>query len=368
MLEEDLELKKKITNYFDYILELGIDVKQNDYVEIVTTSYIGEYLDLLIERLKKYDCNIYITFIDGSDLENIINNDYNSYIDEKVNMYHMLISKKFKRLTVISPFVMPIARTDNALNYLKQNYKMLFVRNYFLKNPHTIFPIPNIYWAHKLQISIEQLWEQIFDYSYRTSELESLRDNLSNMNIKALHFTTNLGTDLFVGIPEESKFLGKKWNIDGVEFLPNIPCLEIFISPDKFQVDGTLVSSKPLFYANSLIPNYKLSFKNGKVISNEGLDEILALDPDLSYAGEIAIVLDFNPFLFYSTIMDENSGCHLALGNAYDEGVVDVTRINHSKYHIDLVFGTSDFNLEGITYSNDVISIVKDGILTLKTD
>lgn len=365
MLEEDLDLRKKIINYFDYVLEFGIDIKQNDYIEIVTTSYIEEYLELLIDRLKKYNCNIYITFVDGDELENIINNDYNSYIEEKINMYHMLISKRFKRLTVISPFVKPIARTDNALNYLKQNYKMLFVRNYFLKNPHTIFPIANIYWAHKLQINIKDLWEQIFDYSYRTSELESLRDNLSNMNIKALHFTTELGTNLYVGIPEESIFLGKKWKSGDIEYYPNIPCLEIFISPDKFQVDGTLISSKPLYFANTLVLNYKLKFKNGKVISNEGLDEILALDENLYYAGEIAIVLDFNPFLFYSTIMDENSGCHLALGNAYDEGVVDPTRINHSIYHIDLVFGTSNFNLEGITYSNDVIQIVKDGKLVI---
>lgn len=367
MLEEDLELKKKITNYFDYVLEFGIDIKQNDYVEIVTTSYIGEYLDLLIERLKKYDCNIYITFIDGNDLENIINNDYNSYIEEKVDMYHMLISKKFKRLTIISPFVMPIARTDNALNYLKQNYRMLFVRNYFLKNPHTIFPVANSYWAFKLQISEEKLWNEIFDYSYRTSDLEKLRNKLSNMNIKALHFTTSLGTNLYVGIPSDSQFLGKKWNNDDIEYQPNIPCLEIFISPDKFQVDGTLISSKPLYYSNVLIPNYKLEFKNGKVISNEGLDEILSLDENLYYAGEIAIVLDFNPFLFYSTIMDENSGCHLALGNGYDQGVKDITRINHSKYHIDLVFGTPDFNLSGITYSNDVIELVKDGNLVINS-
>lgn len=366
MLEEDLDLKKKITNYFDYVLEFGIDIKHNDYIEIVTTSYIGEYLDLLIERLKRYDSNIYITFIDGNDLENIINNDYNSYIEEKIEMYHMLISKKFKRLTIISPFVMPIARTDNALNYLKQNYRMLFVRNYFLKNPHTIFPVANNYWAHKLQISEEELWDQIFDYSYRTSELESLRYKFSNMNLKALHFKTNLGTDLYVGIPKESSFLGKKWISEEAEYQPNIPCLEIFISPDKFQVDGTLVSSKPLFYSNMLIPNYKLTFKNGKVISNEGLDEILALDENLYYAGEIAIVLDFNPFLFYSTIMDENSGCHLALGNAYDQGIKDITTINHSKYHIDLVFGTSNFNLSGITYSNEIVEIVKDGILMIK--
>ena len=52
MLEEDSILKKKISNYFDYVLKFGINIKENDYIEIVTTSYIEEYLSLLIERLK----------------------------------------------------------------------------------------------------------------------------------------------------------------------------------------------------------------------------------------------------------------------------------------------------------------------------
>ena len=363
MLEEDLVLKKKISNYYDYILKFGISIKENDYVEIVTTSYLGQYLDLLIERIKVYNANIILTFIDGDDLESIINGDYNSYIDEKINMYHNLIEKGFKRLTIISPFFPPLTRTKNAIEYLKQNYKMLFVRNYFLKNPHSIFPIANIYWAHKMQTTIEELWNQIFDYCYKTSELEYFKDELDNLNLKALHFKTSLGTDLYVGIPKDSKFLGKKWNSFGIEYQPNIPCLEIFISPDKYKVDGILASSKPLFYSNQLIKEYKLVFKDGEVIENQGLDDILNLDPNLKYAGEIAIVLDFNPTLFYSTIMDENSGCHLALGNGYDEGVVDIKTINHSKYHIDLVFGTNDIDIDGIDNNDNVIPIVKNGKL-----
>ena len=183
------------------------------------------------------------------------------------------------------------------------------------------------------------------------------------MNLKALHFKTNLGTNLYVGIPKESKFLGKKWNSKDIEFQPNIPCLEIFISPDKYKVDGKLVSSKPLFYSGYYVNNYEIEFKDGKIINQKGLDNILALEESLSYAGEIALVLDFNPFLFYSTIMDENSGCHLALGNGYIEGAKNIDRINYSKYHIDLVFGTKDINVYGIDYDNNIINIIIDGHL-----
>ncbi len=363
MSEEDLALLKKISNYFDYVLKFGISIEENDYIEIITTSYIDKYLSLLIERLKKYNANIFITYIDGEQLEQIINGDYNAYINDKVSMYHMLIEKKFKRLSIISPFVMPMARTKNAIEYLKQNYKMLFVRNYFLKNPHTIFPVANEYWAFKLQIKEEKLWDIIFEYTYKTSELEYFKDELSNMNLKTLHFKTKLGTDLCVGLPKDSKFLGKKWNSNEIEYQPNIPCLEIFISPDKFKVDGKLVSSKPLFYSGYYINNFEIEFKDGKIINQKGLDSILSLEENLLYAGEIALVLDFNPFLFYSTIMDENSGCHLALGNGYTEGAKNTDRINYSKYHIDLVFGTEDIDVYGIDYNDNIINIIVDGKL-----
>ena len=366
MLEEDSILKKKISNYFDYVLKFGINIKENDYIEIVTTSYIEEYLSLLIERLKIYNANIFITFTDGDSLENIINGDYNTYIDDKVNMYHMLIQKNFKRLSIISPFVIPMARTKNAIEYLKQNYKLLFVRNYFLKNPHTIFPVANTYWAHKLQIPLEKLWDYIFDYSYKTSELEYFKDELNNMNLSSLHFKTNLGTDLYVKLPNQSLFLGKRWSSNGIEYQPNIPCLEIFISPDKYNVFGTLKSSKPLYYSGIYINNYEIEFENGRIIKEKGLKEILSLDPNLYYSGEIALVLDFNPFLFYSTIMDENSGCHLALGNGYKEGVVEEDKINSSKYHIDLVFGTNDICVYGIDKDNNNIPIIINGKLQIK--
>ena len=84
------------------------------------------------------------------------------------------------------------------------------------------------------------------------------------------------------------------------------------------------------------------------------------------YSGEIALVLDFNPFLFYSTIMDENSGCHLALGNGYKEGAIELDKINSSKYHIDLVFGTNDICVYGIDNKGNNIPLIIDGKLCRK--
>src|SRR5690625_7958683 len=50
----------------------------------------------------------------------------------------------------------------------------------------------------------------------------------------------------------------------GVEFNPNIPTEEVFSMPDKYGVNGTVSSTKPLNYGGSLIDNFKLTFKDGR--------------------------------------------------------------------------------------------------------
>lgn len=356
MLEENLDYQRKIKNYFEYIIKEGINIEQNDYIEIVTTSQIDDYLRILINCLNEYNANIYITFTDGALLERTINEDYLKYLNTRIKMYNSLIANHFKRLTVISPFVAPISRTESVDEYSKLSYKLGFVHDYFLNNPHTIFAIPNDNWVKILRLSKEELWDKIFNMTYKSSQLEFFKEELDNLKIKALHFKNNLGTDLYVGLTRDFKFLGNSLN----NYKPNIPCLEIFTAPNKYQVDGKLISSKPLYYKNRLIYYYEIIFKNGKIISQKGLDELLSLDDNLYYAGEIALVLDYDNFLYLTTILDENTGCHLALGNGYRDGIKELDKINVSKYHIDLVFGTDDTICDAITYDNKTIRLIEN--------
>ena len=364
MLEENLDYQRKIKNYFEYVLTEGINISNNDYIEIVTTSHIDNYLKILIECLNKYNANIFITFTDGKILEQAINEDVNKYIRNKIDLYNDLIKHNFKRLTVISPFVPPISRTDNVDTYIKESNKFMFIREYFFNNPHTIFAIPNDYWAKILRIEEKELWDKIFEMSYSTSQLEYFKEELSNLKLKALHFKTSLGTDLYVGLTKDFEFLGNTWkSLDNISYKPNIPCLEIFTSPNKYLVDGKLVSSKPLYYKNRMGYYYEIEFKDGKIISERGLEEILSLDENLYYTGEIALVLDYDNFLYLATLLDENTGCHLALGNSYKDGIKEQYLINNSKYHIDLVFGTDDLICEGITYDGRIIKIIENNKL-----
>ncbi len=368
MLEEDLILKRKISNYFSYVLRYGIDIKENDYVEILTTSYIDNYLDLLIKELEKYNANIIITYTDGLELENILNLDNNKYLNEKIEMYYDLIKKKFKRLTIVSPFLVPVTNSKNIEEYKRNSYKLMFVREYFFNNPHTIFAVANENWAMKLGLKIEELWDNILNYAYKSSPLEYFKGELDLLKLDKLYFETSLGTKLYVGLTDDFEFIGNRWKIGDTTFLPNIPSLEIFTSPDKYRVDGILVSSKPLYYNNIHIEKYKIEFKNGKIIYQEGLDELLKLDSNLMYAGEIALVLGYDPKLFYTILLDENLACHLALGNSYSKNIKDTSRINKSKYHIDLVFGYTNMKVDGIDKEGKIIPLIRNDKLILSDE
>jgi len=67
--------------------------------------------------------------------------------------------------------------------------------------------------------------------------------------------------------------------------------------------------------------------------------------------------------IYQSILLDENTGSHLALGNAYLYGIEEIDKINKSLYHIDLVFGTDDLLCKAFTENNKEIIIIKDGKL-----
>ncbi len=72
----------------------------------------------------------------------------------------------------------------------------------------------------------------------------------------------------------------------------------------------------------------------------------------------------------YNTLFDENSSCHLALGNAYPTNIVGGTKmtadekiaagVNESKEHEDFMFGSEDMQVIGVKGEKQIV-IFKDG-------
>ena len=100
------------------------------------------------------------------------------------------------------------------------------------------------------------------------------------------------------------------------------------------------------------------------VINSYGLDKILRLDENMKYCGEVAIVIPKHDYFFKNTLLDENMGCHLALGCGFNSSSNEL--INNSIYHVDLIFGTDDINCVAYTHDNDKVVIIENGKFKLK--
>lgn len=197
------------------------------------------------------------------------------------------------------------------------------------------------------------------------------------------------GTDLTVGVSPESRWVGGSVvNADGVEFVPNMPTEEVFITPDWRRAEGTARTTAPFFLAamGVLVEDLEIELSDGTVIGaragrgEEAVHAQLDSVPRARHLGEVAIVdggsrvrdagLVFNDMLF-----DENVGSHIAWGNGYTVGFAGSERmtpeeriaagVNQSPTHVDIVIGSPDVEIEGIAADGSVTPLVQGDTFVL---
>lgn len=266
----------------------------------------------------------------------------------------------------------------------------------------TIVAYPNLVWAKKVfpELSDQEAYDSLWNAILKTSRVsenttvdeawnlhnEEIREHsnkLNEYNFKSLHFKNALGTDLVVGLIKNHKWEGgADLSSKGVSFNANIPTEEVFTMPDRYHIDGTVVSTKPLNYGGKLIDQFKLTFENGRVVAYKAknnqdvLTNLLDTDEGSRSLGEVALISYDSPIsnlniLFYNTLFDENASCHLALGQCYPTNVkggadLDEEELyklggNKSMNHVDFMFGSEDMDVIGTTYEGDEIQIFKHG-------
>ena len=199
------------------------------------------------------------------------------------------------------------------------------------------------------------------------------RDKLNAARFTELHFTSELGTDLRVGLPQGYYFAGsQETDSHGDPYIANMPSEEIFSAPHRERVDGVVVASKPLFYNNTLVEGLRFTFEGGKAVNfsadagAEVIEKLLATDAGSAHLGEVALVpaeslIARTGKLFYTTLYDENAACHLALGASYPESItgglemskveLEAAGMNQSLEHVDFMFGTPDLHVIGVDAS-----------------
>jgi len=193
---------------------------------------------------------------------------------------------------------------------------------------------------------------------------------LNEQRFSAIHLQNELGTDLTIGLNQQGIWKGGGDSlVDGTYFFPNMPTEEIFTTPHRAEADGIAYASLPLSYNGNIIDKFWMRFVGGKVVecsAKQGLDvlqSIFAIDAGASSLGELALVPWSSPIrqantLFYSTLFDENTCCHLAVGRGFadcleggqqmTEDELKASGVNHSVTHVDFMVGTADLSVTGI--------------------
>lgn len=228
--------------------------------------------------------------------------------------------------------------------------------------------------------------DPIEEWHEHDRELIAHAKALNRCQFESLHFTSSLGTDLTVGLVSDHIWVGGGGTTPkGVYFDPNIPTEEIFCMPHREKVNGVVYASKPLAWNGTLIENFHLVFKDGRVTEvyaekeEEALKQLVGFDEGSSHLGEVALVPYDSPvsrsgILFLNTLYDENAACHLALGSCYPENISGGLTMNDdelkaaggnvSRQHVDFMFETSDLCADGIMSDGTAVPVFRNGNFT----
>ena len=88
---------------------------------------------------------------------------------------------------------------------------------------------------------------------------------------------------------------------NGITCNANIPTEEVFTTPHRLRVDGTVRSTKPLSYQGTLIEDISVRFAGGRIVdarSRTGADvltKVLSTDEGAARLGEVALVPNSSP-------------------------------------------------------------------------
>jgi aminopeptidase len=242
--------------------------------------------------------------------------------------------------------------------------------------------------------AMAKLWDAIFaasradlddpiaTWKKHDAGLHRRADAMNAKRYAALHFR-GPGTDLRVGLADDHRWMGGGTTAgNGVYCIPNMPTEEVFTTPHKSRVEGTVTSTKPLSHQGTLIEKIAVRFEGGRVVDasasqgQEVLRRMIDTDEGARRLGEVALVPHSSPIassglLFWNTLFDENAASHIALGQAYSTCLINGDQLspeelasrgaNDSLIHVDWMIGSDKMDVDGITAQGATEPVMRKG-------
>ncbi|HVT96607.1 MAG TPA: aminopeptidase [Acidobacteriaceae bacterium] len=242
--------------------------------------------------------------------------------------------------------------------------------------------------------ALGKLWDAIFAASRADQDdpvaawkkhdekLHTWAERMNQRRYAALHFK-GPGTDLKVGLADDHLWLGGGTTAgNGNYCIPNMPTEEVFTTPHKDRVDGTVRSTKPLSHQGTLIEKIEVRFEGGKIVEahaakgEQVLQKLIETDDGARRLGEVSLVPNSSPIsasglLFLNTLFDENAACHIALGQAYSSCLKNGDKLtpeelaakgaNDSLIHVDWMIGSGQVDVDGITPTGGAEPVMRKG-------
>ena len=402
--------EKNLERYADLIVQVGLNLQKDQ--ELLISAPITSYEFVRLVTEKAYEAgavNVLTDFYDEElkkiRLEKSSEKGLKAFPDWKAKGYIEMAENNVALLNLAAPNPSLLRDTDPTRVALLNRTSAEAMKDFSAyigggKISWLIAAIPTTEWAQTVfpelpkEEAFNKLWENIF-YTTRTDQENTVKlweAHIHNLNKKAnrlnegkynkLHYK-GPGTDLTIEFHPQTKWISAQFTNDkGIPFVPNLPTEEVFTIPVRYGVNGVVSSTKPLNYSGTLIKNFSLTFKEGKVVeysAEEGyetLKNLLETDEGASYLGEVALVPHDSPIsntniIFNNTLFDENASCHLALGRALSVCVEDGKSMtaeqlkeigyNESMIHVDFMIGSAQLNIDGEKADGTIEPIFRAG-------
>ena len=259
----------------------------------------------------------------------------------------------------------------------------------------TVVGAPTKGWADSVGVAdVAALWDavavamrldQADPVAAWKAQIDKLAERAAKLNARGFDCVRyrGPGTDLTIGLNEGSRWVGgSAENEDGVEFVPNMPTEEVFISPDWRRAEGTVTTSAAFFLQSmgTLVEGLSLELSDGEIrraTAARGEAEVhqqFDLIPRSRHLGEVAIVdsdsaVARTGLVYKDMLFDENVGSHIAWGAGFAE-TIDRGReqspdqliesgVNQANTHVDIVIGSPEVQIDGIHADGSVVPVTR---------